>query len=33
MRAREIDTWAASSQYRALLAKNTLHRQRLPLKK
>ena len=29
MRAREIDTWAASSQYRALLAKNHLHRQKI----
>lgn len=32
LRAQEVDTWAASSQYRALLAKNHLHRQRLPQK-
>ena len=32
MRAREIDNWADSSQYRALLAKNHVHRQRMPLK-
>lgn len=29
MRAREIDNWAASSQYRALLAKNYPHRRRV----
>ncbi len=32
LRAQEVDTWAASGQYRALLAKNHLHRQRLPQK-
>lgn len=32
MRAREVDAWAASSQYRALLAKNHMHRQRVPPK-